>query len=181
MKIAFLDRDGVINENIEGGYVTRWEEFEFLPGVKKAIRRLRESGYRIYIVSNQAGVNRGHMRMEDLLSITEKMLDEIRAAGGDIDDVAYCPHRPDEGCGCRKPEPGMITMLAEKHGLDLRDGRAFFVGDAPTDIEAGRRAGLRGIFISDRTTRPVEGSEVVVGSLAEAVEWMIDHGGERVG
>lgn len=173
MRTVFLDRDGVINKKIEGGYVTRWEEFEFLPGVKEALCRLKESEHRVYIVSNQAGVNRGRMTMEDLQAITAKMLGEIRAAGGDIDDVAYCPHRPDEGCGCRKPEPGLITMLIERHGLDLGDGTTYVVGDAPQDIEAGRRAGLRGILIGDGPVQPPEGSEVVVGSLAEAVEWIL--------
>jgi D-glycero-D-manno-heptose 1,7-bisphosphate phosphatase len=175
MRTVFLDRDGVINKKIEGGYVTRWKEFEFLSGAKEAIRRLKEAGYQIYIVSNQSAVNRGRMTAEDLQTITEKMLDEIREAGGNIDDVAYCPHRPDEGCRCRKPEPGLITMLAEKHGLDLSDGTAGLVGDAPQDIEAGRRAGLRGILISDGPVQPPEGSEVVVGSLAEAVEWITGH------
>lgn len=96
-QIVFLDRDGVINRKIEDGYVTRWSEFEFLPGVKEAIRRLKEADCGIYVVSNQACVNRGRVTREELDEITERMLSEIREAGGEVHDVAYCPHRPDEG------------------------------------------------------------------------------------
>ncbi len=141
MKTIFLDRDGVINRNPPNkGYVKKWTEFDFIPNAQKAIRELTESGYRIIGITNQAGIGRGLYSEEDLADIHSRMIAEIEKTGGTIDAIYYCPHHPDAGCECRKPEPGMLIRAAREHNIDL--STAYFIGDVPTDIEAGQRAGV---------------------------------------
>ncbi len=140
MRTIFLDRDGVINRNPPNkGYVRKWAEFTFLPNARKAIRELSESGYRIIVVTNQSGIGRGLYSEEDLADIHSKMVSEVSKAGGTIDAVYYCPHRPDAGCECRKPKPGMLVRAAREHNIDLSN--VYLIGDVPTDIEAGQRVG----------------------------------------
>lgn len=140
MKAVFLDRDGVINRNPPNmGYVRKWTEFSFIPSARRAIQKLTQSGYRIFVATNQAGIGRGLYSEEDLRDIHCRMTTEIAKAGGRIDAVYYCPHHPNAGCECRKPQPGMLNRAAEAHNIDL--SRAYFIGDAISDIQAGRRAG----------------------------------------
>ena len=141
MKTIFLDRDGVINRNPPNkGYVRKWAEFTFIPNARKAIRELTESGYRVIVVTNQAGIGRGLYSEQSLADIHSRMVAEISKTGGTIDAVYYCPHHPDAGCECRKPKPGMLIRAAREHNIELSN--AYLIGDVPTDIEAGQRAGV---------------------------------------
>jgi D-glycero-D-manno-heptose 1,7-bisphosphate phosphatase len=142
---VFLDRDGVINR--EAGYVHDVDGFEFIEGVFDACRVMREVGYRLVIITNQAGIARGYYTEADFNQLTKWMLDEFRRHDIEIEDVYYCPHHPVHGlgnyhreCDCRKPAPGMILRAAEEHSLDLQ--HSILVGDKATDIEAGRVAGI---------------------------------------
>ncbi len=145
-KVLFLDRDGVINRKMpEHQYVLRREQFEFLPGVFDALSLLEREGYEMYVVSNQAGVGKGSMTVEDLEGINAWMSEQLAAKGIHLRGIYYCPHRAEEHCSCRKPEPGMLLQAAKEHGIDLKD--AIFVGDSPTDKEAGKRAGCRTILM----------------------------------
>ena len=142
---VFLDRDGVINR--EGGYVHDVDEFDFIAGVFDACRVMSRAGYRLIVITNQAGIARGDYTEDDFLQLTRWMLDTFRQQGIEIDGVYYCPHHPLHGvgdyhrdCDCRKPAPGMILRAAKEHSLDLR--RSILVGDKVTDIEAGRAAGV---------------------------------------
>jgi D-glycero-D-manno-heptose 1,7-bisphosphate phosphatase len=142
---VFLDRDGIINK--EGGYVHNADQFHFIEGVFDACLEMSEAGYRLIVITNQAGIARGYYTEGDFQDLTEWMLDEFRRHGIDIDGVYYCPHHPVYGvgkyrrdCDCRKPAPGMILRAAKEHALDLR--RSILVGDKVTDIEAGRAAGV---------------------------------------
>lgn len=140
MKTVFLDRDGVINRNPPNmGYVRNWTEFSFIPNARSAIQKLTQSGYRLFVITNQSGVGRGLYSEEDVRDIHSRMTAQIAEAGGRIDAVYYCPHRPDAGCECRKPKPGMLQRAAQEHNIDL--SRAYFIGDVLTDIQAGKRAG----------------------------------------
>lgn len=141
---VFLDRDGVINEN-RTDHVKSWDEFRFLPGSKEAIKRLTRSGIMVFVITNQAIVNRGMVSNEVVDEINLRMMDEIRRYGGRVEAVAYCPHRPEERCRCRKPSPGLILDLARDYSLDLMD--TVVIGDALTDIEAAMAAGCRGILV----------------------------------
>jgi D-glycero-D-manno-heptose 1,7-bisphosphate phosphatase len=140
LQAIFLDRDGVINAR-RITHVTRWEEFVFLPGVKAALAQLAALNLPVFVVTNQAIVNRGIVSRETIETIHERMCAEIAAAGGVVTKVAYCPHRPDEQCGCRKPAPGMPLDLASRYGLDA--SRCLMVGDSCSDLIAGQAAGCR--------------------------------------
>ena len=103
---VLLDRDGVINRRIIGGYVTCWEEFIFLPRALEGLRLLTEKNYQVAVVSNQAGVGKGLMTAADLQEITHKFIQDVEAHGGRICSVYYCTHRVEDNCSCRKPKPG---------------------------------------------------------------------------
>jgi len=142
---VFLDRDGVINR--EYGYVHKVDEFHFIDGVFDACREMSRAGYRLIVITNQAGIARGYYSEDDFRQLTKWMLNEFSRNGIEIDDVYYCPHHPVYGvgdyrrdCDCRKPAPGMIVRAAREHLLDLR--HSILVGDKVTDVEAGREAGL---------------------------------------
>ncbi len=145
MQAIFLDRDGVINEN-RSDYVKSWEEFQLLPGALAALRLLSEAGWPIFIVTNQAAVNRGLITHETLQQIHHNLVSLARQYGATISALRYCPHRPDEHCDCRKPAPGMLHSLAEEFGIDLQ--RSYMIGDALTDIAAGQAAGCRTALVS---------------------------------
>jgi D-glycero-D-manno-heptose 1,7-bisphosphate phosphatase len=144
MKTVFLDRDGVINVN-RPEHVTRWEEFHFLPGALRGLQLLNRGGWRVIVVTNQAVINREIVSQATVEEINQHMVEEIRKQGGRIDSVLVCPHRPDEGCSCRKPRPGLLHQAAERWGLELE--QSFLVGDALTDIEAGLAVGCECLLV----------------------------------
>jgi D-glycero-D-manno-heptose 1,7-bisphosphate phosphatase len=144
MKAVFLDRDGVINEN-RADHVKRWSEFRFLPGACEAIARLSRAGVQVFVITNQAIVNRGMVMRADVDALNERMVEEIQRRGGRIAAVVYCPHRPDEACQCRKPRPGLLLNLAQRYGVDLR--QTVVIGDALTDVDAGQAAGCQTILV----------------------------------
>ena len=174
-KIVLLDRDGVINQD-SPYYIKSPDDFIFLPGSVKAIAQLTQAGYRIGIATNQSGVSRGYYTESVLASIHDKMLMKIRTAGGDIEAIEYCPHKPDEGCFCRKPNPGMLYALAKRLGCSLTD--VPFIGDKVTDVQAALAAGARPLVVfSTMTDRPgMQASFPLVpvfNSLAECVESLL--------
>lgn len=145
-KVVFLDRDGVINKKMERGmYVTRWEDFIFLPHAKEAFKLLSQKGYEVYIVSNQAGIARGFMGNTELFLIHQKMEEELVRSGGTVEGIYYCPHAWDAGCFCRKPNPGMLYQAAIEHQIDLPG--AIFIGDDARDKAAGEAAGCHTILM----------------------------------
>lgn len=150
---VFLDRDGVINENQDGDYVRQWEGFRFLPGAVAAIAALHAAGYPVVVVTNQAGIARGRLSAATLEEIHTRMLATIRAGGGDVVAVLHCPHHPEAGCECRKPEPGMLRRAAAQLGLDL--SRSVLVGDHLTDMQAALTAGCRAILVRTGRGRSV--------------------------
>ena len=174
---AFLDRDGVLNE--DRGYVHRWEDFAFLPGVIDALRRLQQKGYLLVVITNQSAVARGLCAEADVLALHERMRAFLHGQGIELAGIYYCPHHPQgsvarytRACACRKPEPGMILRAAQEHGIDL--ARSLLVGDKLSDLEAGRAAGIPSLYLvvlpgqeKDLTAFP--GAEQV-SSLEEVVE-----------
>jgi D-glycero-D-manno-heptose 1,7-bisphosphate phosphatase len=146
-KTIILDRDGVINKKGEKArYVCGWEDWKWIPGAVEAIKLLKSNGYIVIIVSNQAGIARGAMTENDLKSIHENMLSELRKKGGDIDRIYYCPHGWDDGCECRKPKPGMLFQAQRDFHIDLT--RTFFIGDDERDVQAGQAAGCRTLLVN---------------------------------
>ena len=157
-KVVFLDRDGVINKYPgDREYVKSWGEFEFLPGVKAGLKRLNDKGFKVIVISNQAGVSKGIYPQEELDLITRNMLKELTDARVDIEGVYYCTHRQEDNCRCRKPKPGLIDIAVQKlkdKGLAPELGRSYFVGDTIHDVEAGSSAGLKTILVFSGKERP---------------------------
>src|SRR5262249_25310220 len=125
---VFLDRDGVLNRRIVGGYVLRWDDFVLLPGVLPALRDLKKAGFVLLIVSNQAAVAKRLLRWQDLASITKLSLKQFCSAGGEIDGAFFCLHHPSENCVCRKPRPGLLKHSCRYFNIDWN--RSFLVGDS---------------------------------------------------
>jgi histidinol-phosphate phosphatase family protein len=142
----FLDRDGVINRRIPGGYVTRWEEFAFLDGVPEAMKILSAIFPRIIIVSNQQGVGKGIMGPEDLKEIDRRMREAIERAGGWIDAAYYSPHLEAAGHPDRKPNPGM-GHRAKSDFPEITFEKSIMAGDTATDIEFGKNLGMTTVLI----------------------------------
>lgn len=135
----FLDRDGVIIEN-RPDYVRSWSDVEIYPGALAALASAASTPLRIVIVTNQSAVGRGLMTLQAAEDINTQLVEAVRRAGGRVDGVFMCPHAPEMGCDCRKPQPGLILRAARSLDLDL--GRSFLVGDALSDLQAGRAAGV---------------------------------------
>ena len=142
---VFLDRDGVINENLDGRYVGAWSDFRFLPGAIESIAALNRAGYAVVVVTNQGGIGRGYMSEAALQDIHTRMLAAVEAGGARLDAVLYCPHDPQAGCDCRKPQPGLLRRAAAE--LDLALEQSYFVGDHLTDVQAGLSAGCRPMLV----------------------------------
>jgi D-glycero-D-manno-heptose 1,7-bisphosphate phosphatase len=143
MKTIFIDRDGVINRNAaEHDYIKTLSEFEFLPNSKRAILDLSEAGHQMFIVSNQAGINKGIIKREDFKEIDDYINRELRDS---ITKIYYCPHKLEENCNCRKPKPGMLLQAAKEYDLILSD--CYYIGDAEEDVEIAKRAGCKIIFV----------------------------------
>lgn len=144
-KVAvFLDRDGTIN--IDTGYVSSPEDFDFLPAAKKGLKLLQENGFLLFIVTNQSGLNRGFFTLHDLGKIHSKLEEELAEEGVRLEKIFFCPHHPDERCECRKPSPAAVLQIAEQYGIDLR--KSFFIGDKVTDVRTGINAGCRSILLA---------------------------------
>jgi D-glycero-D-manno-heptose 1,7-bisphosphate phosphatase len=171
---VFLDRDGVINKKMpEGSYVKDWSEFSFLPGVFEAIKMLKENGFLIIIVTNQRCIAREVIAEERLKEIHKWMLDKIRKYQGDIDAIYFCPHDVSDGCGCRKPKPGMIlTALKdfEDCGIEIDLERSYAIGDSDKDIIPAKEAGLMAIKIGEYS--PI--ADTTAKNLLEAVRVIVE-------
>ena len=141
---VFLDRDGVVCEN-RADYVKSWSEFTFVPGSIEAIASLALARIPVFIVTNQSAVGRGLLSRRELDKMHERMVDVLQGAGGAVESILVCPHHPDDGCDCRKPEPGLLLDAEKRFGIDL--SRSFLVGDAGSDIIAGARAGCSTVLV----------------------------------
>jgi len=174
-RAVFLDRDGVINRAVvrDGRPFPPASEAELdvLPGVPEALGRLRDAGFRLVVVTNQPDVARGTQRREVIDRMHRRLAAELP-----IDEFRVCDHDDGDRCGCRKPNPGMLEAAARDAGLSLAD--SFMVGDRWRDIEAGHRAGCAAIFI-DRgyDERRPDRPDAIVGSLPEAVDWILNRSG----
>ena len=132
---VILDRDGVLNyEAPDSGYVQRPEDFRWLPGALEGLALMHQAGIRISVATNQSGVGRGLMSLEDLQHVHAKMTTEAQASGGALDAVLWCAHAPEARCSCRKPEPGLILAAIERAGIPAAE--SLIVGDDERDLEA---------------------------------------------
>jgi D-glycero-D-manno-heptose 1,7-bisphosphate phosphatase len=148
----FLDRDGVLIEN-RSDYVRDWSQVKIIPEAIRALTLAPIEKYKVVIVTNQSAVGRGLILLRTAQEINQRLVDLIRDHGGQIDGVYMCPHKPEDGCSCRKPLPGLLLQAAKDLSIDLQ--RSWMIGDAWSDVQAGEAAGMRGTILL-RTGRGVE-------------------------
>ncbi len=162
----FLDRDGVINERIWGGYVTNPSEYKFLPGVIDSIKVFSSIFGKIIIVTNQQGIGKGIMTEEDLKVVHNHLINEINLGGGQIDGIYYCPDLAETIDNCRKPSTGMaLKAVRDFPEIDLK--RSIMVGDSDSDIEFGINAGMKTVFVNHDNSTSNNLADIDVRSLWE--------------
>lgn len=144
--IILLDRDGVINYDSDL-YVKTLDEWQPIPGSIKAIAALSKAGFKVFVVTNQSGIARGYYSEATLQDMHTKMLNLVKAEGGNIDGIRYCPHGPDDHCECRKPKSAMIESIEAELGVDFTTTPAIMVGDAKRDLEAGAARGCKAVLV----------------------------------
>jgi len=144
MQLVILDRDGVINYESDA-YIKSPQEWLPIPGSLEAITRLNRAGFTVVVATNQAGVGRGLFNLAALEAIHSKMLAAVETAGGKLDGIFYCPHRPEDDCDCRKPKPGLLRQIEKRFDLSLKGIPA--IGDSLRDIEAAQVVGARAILV----------------------------------
>lgn len=166
----FLDRDGVLNEVLTSRvkFVNRPEELYLLEGAAEAVAILSETGCDIFIVTNQGGVGLGFLKEKNLLKIHDRLSSLLGQSGGKIKEIVYCPHKPKAGCECRKPNAGMLIVLAKRYDINLSG--SVMVGDHERDIEAGKKAGCKTVFIGTDESA----ADASADSLLAAVPFIID-------
>jgi D-glycero-D-manno-heptose 1,7-bisphosphate phosphatase len=179
LKIVFVDRDGVINRD-RSDYVKSWSEFEFLPESLDALNLLTQNDYDVILITNQSVINRKMVTEKELRNIHAKLERAVLDYGGRIKAIYYCPHVPEDGCSCRKPEPGLIERAQADHGLDL--SKTCLIGDSLKDIQCARRARC-GKVVLVRTGHGRETEELcrdagakpdhVADDLMAAVKWLL--------
>jgi D-glycero-D-manno-heptose 1,7-bisphosphate phosphatase len=180
LRTVFLDRDGVINEKLpEGSYVTRWAEFQLLPGVAEAIARLNQAGQRVVVVSNQRGISLGLYTAAAVLDLHSALQELLARSGAHVDGFYFCPHDRGE-CNCRKPLPGLFEQAVAEFP-DITAQTSAMIGDSKVDVEFGRRLGMKVVFVDGDPKRQKPGNEAAgfladlrVSSLAEAVEALLN-------
>ncbi len=133
-RFAVLDRDGTII--YERDYLSDPERAELLPGAAEGLRKMREMGLGLIVVSNQSGIGRGYFTDEDALSVNRRLIEMLEAERVKLEGIYYCPHAPDEDCECRKPKPGLVVKAVKKSGFNPAD--SFYIGDKACDIDLGR-------------------------------------------
>lgn len=140
----FIDRDGTIIKQIDGHYISSIEQIELIENIFPAILMLQNEGYLVIIVTNQAGINKGILSNEQVDEINQHIIQLLKKQGIDISAVYVCPHKPEEQCKCRKPQPGLLLKAAKEYNIDLEN--SIIIGDTDKDTEAGLNAGLKKVI-----------------------------------
>jgi D-glycero-D-manno-heptose 1,7-bisphosphate phosphatase len=140
MPFILLDRDGVINHDSEA-YIKSPEEWLPIDGSLAAIAKFNRAGFKVIVATNQSGIARGLYDEPTLHQIHEKFLNLLSEAGGKVEEIFFCPHHPDERCGCRKPQPGMLHQIEKKYDINMAE--TFFIGDSIGDIRVAQTVGCR--------------------------------------
>ena len=175
-RFVLLDRDGTINE--EAGYVLEPDQLRLIPGAASALRKLREVGLGLIVVTNQSPVGRGWLTDERLEEINGRLAGALAEEGAGVDAVYVCPHRPEQGCDCRKPQPGLAVRAAKEHGFELAE--SFVVGDHAADMGMANAVGATAILVrtghgdEELANGAGELADHVVADLREASELIQD-------
>ncbi|MDH5542753.1 MAG: HAD family hydrolase [Nitrospinota bacterium] len=184
-KVAFLDRDGTINE--EKGYIKEPSEIEIISGSAGAVEKLNKAGYLVFGISNQSGIARGYFSVDDVLKVNRRTIELVGEGGGEIIEIFFCPHHPEGSvpeysmkCGCRKPGTNLITEASEKYGLEFTE--KIVIGDKICDLELGKRIGAVTVLVatgygaSERKNleeMQMAGPDLHAENLAQAVDLIL--------
>jgi histidinol-phosphate phosphatase family protein len=175
---VFLDRDGTLNHDTS--YIKNSGELVLFPDAVTAVKRCNDAGIRVLVVTNQSGLARGYFSQADLDGIHRCLREQLRDGGAWIDDIFICPHHPDDGCQCRKPNPGMIEQAMARYPIDL--AKSYVVGDKSIDVELAAKTQVKGLLV---TTGPSSAEELrmiqahhlpvahVAKCLQDAVDWIL--------
>src|SRR3989344_1756862 len=137
----FLDRDGVIVEDV--GYAHKIGDFKLIPKAVEGLKLLKN--YKLFIITNQSGIGRGHYKIEDFLNFNVHLIDALKKNKIKIERTYFCPHKPEDNCDCRKPKVKLLKAAEKEFGIDLK--KSFVIGDKTADIEMGRNAGCKKILV----------------------------------
>ncbi|MEY2486870.1 MAG: D-glycero-D-manno-heptose 1,7-bisphosphate phosphatase [Verrucomicrobiota bacterium] len=167
---VFLDRDGTIMRDVD--YCGDPKNVEVFNNASPTLRKLKERGYKLIVITNQSGIGRGYFSEAEYRAVE----DEVARQVGDnlIDATYYCPHLPADGCKCRKPSAEMVLSAAREHAIDL--SRSFFIGDKKSDIECGRRAGVKTVLVKTGYGKDTDHrlADLVASDLAEAADMILN-------
>lgn len=176
-KAVFVDRDGTIN--VDGPYLSDPANFQMYPGVGEGIKKLKDQGFKVIVITNQSGIGRGYFTEKELTEIHERMKAEFRKFNTDVDDIYYCPHHPDANCDCRKPKTKLFEMAIKEHCVDIK--KSYMMGDKMQDMEAGKKVGIKTILIpvsnesrEHELSKKIRGCkpDYVARNFTEAVDWI---------
>jgi D-glycero-D-manno-heptose 1,7-bisphosphate phosphatase len=166
-KVVILDRDGTIV--VDRGYLDDPAGLAFLPGAAEGLRRLHREGYQLVVITNQSGIGRGRFTTARLHEIHTRFAEMVSEAGAPLAGIYFCPHRPDDGCLCRKPELGLVKAAAVELGFS--DSAVIVIGDKDSDVELGKRIGAPTVLISS-TSEGAAGADFVASDLIQAAEFI---------
>ena len=160
-KVIFLDRDGTLNEDY--GYVYKEEDFHFIPGVFEALKKLLNLGYKLIVITNQSGINRGLFNEKDLLNLNKYMINELKKNNISIEKIYYCPHTDADNCECRKPKLKLFYDAIKQFNVDL--SKSYEIGDKIRDLSICDETEVKGILLGNK----IENSKYeIVNNLLEA-------------
>lgn len=150
-KAIFFDRDDTLI--IDQGYMYKTSDLNYFPDTIETLKSLTEQGYLLFIVTNQSGVGRGYFSIDQMHKFNENLIQDLKSKKVIIQDIAFCPHAPDDGCVCRKPRPKMILDLCQKYNID--QSQSFMFGDKQSDLEAGENAKLKSFILHGNDIKDV--------------------------
>ena len=166
IKTIFLDRDGVINKDVN--YAYKIVDFEFIDDIFEVCIYFQKLGYQIIVITNQSGIHRGYYSDNDFQILTEWMLDQFTQKGVNLLDFFYCPHGPKSNCKCRKPQPGMLLEAKAKHNIDME--HSWMIGDNEIDIIAANKAGINNTIllkIDHKFNQSSSNAKIILDSLLQ--------------
>ncbi len=167
-KVIFLDRDGVINEDVE--YLHEPEKFKLCPNVIEGLKMLQNQGYKLVIVTNQAGIGQGYFTKEDFYKINREMFKQVGPQGIKFSKIYYCPHSITENCNCQKPKTGMIERAQKDLNIEME--KSYIIGDTNKDIICGKNSGLKTIGILTGQNKKFDNADFVAKDLIEVAKWI---------
>ena len=180
---VFIDRDGTINIDVH--YLDDPDRFEMYPGVGKGVKRLKESEFKIIVITNQSGIARGYLTEQQLLCIHKRMITSFLQYDVTLDGIYYCPHHPDDHCNCRKPNTGLFEKAIIEHNIDVKS--SYMLGDKILDVRAGKNTGVTTLLVpapymrEDFMSKKIEleyNPDYIADDFMDAVEWILKREGD---